>query len=133
MAVRPDRQHRSAAGRGRAEDGSALRRARVNRPPGLAKGEYSMSSEPRRGRAGRRAFLRTSATAGVGLAIADSGSGQSALPRELFAQLSLIDLSVSLEHDAAGERTKPRIEYVTHEAGGLKGMMDTFGAAPKDF
>jgi kynurenine formamidase len=82
---------------------------------------------------GRRAFLRTSAAAGVGLALADPASGQSA-PRDLgLGQVQIIDLSVALEHEAAGERTKPRIEYVTHDAGGLKGMMDTFGAAPKDF
>ena len=84
-------------------------------------------------RAGRRAFLRTSASAGVGLAVADRASAQNAPPRDLAAQLTLIDLSVSLEHDAAGERTKPRIEYVTHEAGGLKSMMDTFAASPRDF
>ena len=88
----------------------------------------------RRARTGRRRFLRTSAAAGVGLAFADQASGQSPAARDIrLGQLQLIDLSVSLEHDAAGERTKPRIEYVTHEAGGLKGMMDTFGAAPKDF
>ncbi len=94
-----------------------------------------MSSErKRRARSGRRAFLKTSASAGVGLAIGDRAAAQSARPRNLgLPQMTLIDLSVSLEHDAAGERTKPRIEYVTHEAGGLKGMMDTFGAAPADF
>jgi kynurenine formamidase len=90
-----------------------------------------MSNEPkRRRRSGRRAFLRTSAAAGVGLALADQASGQGG---DALGRLQLIDLSVSLEHDAAGERTRPRIEYVTHEAGGLKGMMDTFGAAPRDF
>lgn len=55
-------------------------------------------------------------------------------PQDLrLGQLRLIDLSVSLEHDAAGEMVKPRIEYVTHAAGGLKGMMETFGAKPEDF
>jgi kynurenine formamidase len=94
-----------------------------------------MSGErQRRARSGRRAFLRTSASVGVGLAVGDGAAAQSAAPRGVdLARLTLIDLSVSLEHDAAGERTRPRIEYVTHEAGGLKGMMDTFGAAPGDF
>ena len=48
-----------------------------------------------------------------------------------LGQVRLIDLSVAIEHDAAGELTKPRIEYVTHTAGGLKGMMDIFGAKPE--
>ena len=53
-------------------------------------------------------------------------------PRELrLGQLRLIDLSVSIEHDAVGELGKPRIEYVTHDAGGLKSMMEIFGAAPE--
>jgi hypothetical protein len=57
-----------------------------------------------------------------------------ASPRDLrLGQLRLMDLSVALEHNAAGERTKPQIEYVTHEAGGLTGMMTTFGATAKDF
>lgn len=43
------------------------------------------------------------------------------------------NLSVALEHDAAGERTKPKIEYVTHADAGLKSMMDNFGAKPEDF
>ena len=54
------------------------------------------------------------------MAAAQSGSS----PRDLrLGQLRMIDLSVSIEHDAAGEMTKPRIEYVTHEAGGLKGII----------
>jgi kynurenine formamidase/predicted amidohydrolase len=44
----------------------------------------------------------------------------------------MIDLSVALEHGAPGERTKPKIEYVTHDTGGLKGMMDAFGVTPQD-
>ncbi len=48
-------------------------------------------------------------------------------------QLRLIDLSVAIEHGAAGEMMTPRIEYVTHAADGLKGMMDIFGAKPEDF
>jgi kynurenine formamidase len=93
-----------------------------------------VSGTRHRPREGRRAFLRTSASAGVGLALADQASAQGGAPRDLrLGQVQIIDLSVALEHDAAGERTKPRIEYVTHDAGGLKGMMETFGAAPNDF
>jgi hypothetical protein len=69
----------------------------------------------------------------VGASVAGH-SIEAAEPQDLrLGQLRLIDLSVSIEHDAAGEMFKPRIEYVTHAAGGLKGMMDTFGAKPEDF
>lgn len=87
-----------------------------------------------RSQSDRRAFLRASASAGVGLAVANRASAQVAAPGDArLGALQLIDLSVALEHDAPGERTRPTIEYVTHDAGGLKSMMDTFGAAPKDF
>lgn len=94
-----------------------------------------MNREPkRRGDSSRRAFLRTGAAAGVGMTVAARASAQDSGPRELrLGQVRLIDLSVAIEHDAAGERAKPRIEYVTHDAGGLKGMMDTFGAKPEHF
>jgi kynurenine formamidase len=49
-----------------------------------------------------------------------------------LGQMRLIDLSVPLEHDAAGEMLKPRIEYVTHAQGGLRAMMAIFGARPED-
>jgi len=63
-----------------------------------------------------------------------SSPKRAAKPHELrLGQLRLIDLSVPLEHDAPGEMVKPKIEYISHGAGGLKGMMDTFGAQPKDF
>lgn len=88
----------------------------------------------RRATTGRRAFLRTAAAAGVGATVSTAAAAQGASPRDLrLGQLRLIDLSVALEHNAAGERTKPQIEYVTHEAGGLTGMMTTFGATAKDF
>lgn len=85
-------------------------------------------------RSGRRKFLQATAAAGAGLAIAGEASAQSTAPRDLrLGQLRIIDLSVALEHDAAGERTKPKIEYVTHANAGLKSMMDTFGAKAEDF
>lgn len=87
-----------------------------------------------RDRAGRRAFLRAAAALGTAVTVPAQASAQPASPGELrLNQLQLIDLSVSLEHEAPGERTKPRIEYVTHAAGGLKSMMDTFGAKAEDF
>lgn len=93
-----------------------------------------MSRDVKESKSGRRSFLRTTAAAGAGVAIAGGASAQSASPRDLrLGQLRLIDLSVSLVHDAPGERAKPRIDYVTHSEAGLKGMMDTFGAKPEDF
>ena len=92
------------------------------------------TKETRYKQSNRRTFLRTGAAAGVGIAVAGRSAAQGAKPQELrLGQLRLIDLSVAIEHDAAGERAKPRIEYVTHDAGWLKGMMDTFGAKPEDF
>jgi kynurenine formamidase len=93
-----------------------------------------MSSDVKDAKSGRRKFLQATAVAGAGLTIAGGASAQSVPPRDLrLGQLRIIDLSVSLEHDAPGERTKPKIEYVTHADAGLKSMMDTFGAKPEDF
>lgn len=93
-----------------------------------------MPRTPSRPPPNRRRFLRSSACASVGLAVASHADAQSASPRDLrLAGLQLIDLSVALEHDAPGERAKPKIQYVTHDGGGQKSMMDTFGAMPKDF
>lgn len=78
--------------------------------------------------------MRTGAVTAAGIAAAGRAAAQGTTPHELrLGQLRLIDLSVAIEHDAAGERAKPRIDYVTHAAGGLKGMMDTFGAKPEHF
>jgi kynurenine formamidase len=83
---------------------------------------------------GRRRFLQASAAAGVGIATAGRAAAQSRSPQDLrLGQVRFIDLSVALEHDAAGERTKPKIEYVTHAEGGLQSMMTTFGAKAEDF
>lgn len=93
-----------------------------------------MNSDFKDTKSDRRTFLQATAAAGAGLAIARGASAQSVPPRDLrLGQLRIIDLSVSLEHDAPGERTKPKIEYVTHADAGLKSMMDTFGAKPEDF
>lgn len=88
-----------------------------------------------RARKGRRRFLHASAAAGLGLAISrDGAAAQAKSPGELrLGEFRMVDLSVSLEHDAPGEWTKPKIEYVTHGAGGLSGMMETFGAKPEHF
>jgi kynurenine formamidase len=82
----------------------------------------------------RRRFLGTAVAAGLGGSFATRAAAQTTTAGDLqLGQVRLIDLSVALEHDAPGERTRPRIEYVTHDAGGLKGMMDTFGARPEHF
>jgi len=93
-----------------------------------------MRTKRRRASTGRRTFLKASAAGSLGLAFsAADASGQAPLPRDLrLGQLRMIDLSVALEHGAPGERTKPKIEYVTHDTGGLKGMMDAFGVTPQD-
>ena len=93
-----------------------------------------MSIERKSRATGRRKFLQATAAAGAGLAIGETAAAQTPRPRDLrLGQLRLIDLSVALEHEAAGERTKPKIEYVTHADAGLKSMMDTFGAKAEDF
>jgi len=92
-----------------------------------------MGSSESRTTSDRRDFLRVSAAASVGMTVAGCTAGEAQSIRNLrLGQVRIIDLSVSLEHDAAGEMTKPQIAYVTHEAGGLTGMMNTFGAEPED-
>lgn len=46
-------------------------------------------------------------------------------------RVRLIDLSVPLENDAAGELTPPKIEYVDHDAGG-RVMTELFSCQPAD-
>jgi kynurenine formamidase len=93
-----------------------------------------MTPEPGGGST-RRKFLRTGAAAGFGMAVGSALPARgTADPGELrLSEIRLIDLSVEIENNAAGEMLKPRIEYVTHEGGGLQGMMNTFGAEPEDF
>ena len=43
----------------------------------------------------------------------------------------MIDLSVAIEHDTAGELTPPKIEYIDHAAG-TKGATAAFGCRPED-
>ncbi len=50
---------------------------------------------------------------------------------EALSSLRLIDLSVSLEHQAPGELEPPKIEYVDHEAGGAA-MAAIFECARED-
>ena len=81
---------------------------------------------------GRRRFIRSAALTGVGAGIGAQAI-KAAEPQNLrLGDLRLIDLSVAIEDSAPGEMTKPKIEYVTHAAGGLKNMMDIFGAKPED-
>ena len=80
----------------------------------------------------RRRFLRTTGLAALGGAMATRSADAAGAKDLRLGQIRLIDLSVPLEHDAAGEMVKPKIEYVTHAEGGLLGMMTTFGAKPTD-
>lgn len=80
----------------------------------------------------RRNFLGTTGLAALSSIIAPR-LADAAEPKDLrLGQLRLIDLSVALEHDAAGEMQKPKIEYVTHGERGLQGMMAVFGAKADD-
>jgi kynurenine formamidase len=56
----------------------------------------------------------------------DAAAGRIAL-----GDLRLIDLSVAIEHDAAGEMSPTKVEYVEHEAG-ARGMMAAFGCRAED-
>jgi kynurenine formamidase len=44
----------------------------------------------------------------------------------------LIDLSVAIEHEAPGELETPRVDYITHAAGGLETMRRVFGCGDSD-
>ena len=50
----------------------------------------------------------------------------------LLRDLEIVDLSVALEHQAPGEMSPPRIEYVTHAAGGAAAVQRVFGCRPED-
>lgn len=79
----------------------------------------------------RRKFLGSTGLAALGGAM--PASAPAAAPPDLrLGRFRMIDLSVALEHDATGERVKPKIEYLTHAGDGLQSMMRTFGAKPQD-
>jgi len=48
-----------------------------------------------------------------------------------LARLRLIDLSVAIEHNAPGELTPPKIQYLDHAAGGQT-IANLFGCRPED-
>src|SRR5258708_38677498 len=48
-----------------------------------------------------------------------------------LGRLRLIDLSVAIEHNAPGELTPPKIQYLDHEAGG-QAIMSLFGCRAED-
>lgn len=50
----------------------------------------------------------------------------------MFGNVRLIDLSVSLEHEAASEPMPARIHYVRHDGEGLQQMQQFFGVKPDD-
>lgn len=53
-------------------------------------------------------------------------------PRQIpLGGVRLLDLSVALEHDAPGEVTPPKIEYVTHESS-ARAVAQAFGCRPED-
>ncbi len=53
-------------------------------------------------------------------------------PRELrLGSVRLLDLSVAIEHQAAGEITPPSIEYITHAAS-ARTVAQAFGCKPED-
>lgn len=50
----------------------------------------------------------------------------------MFDKVKLIDLSVSLEHDAVSEPMRPSIQYIRHDREGLAQMQQFFGVKPED-
>jgi kynurenine formamidase len=50
----------------------------------------------------------------------------------MFGKMRLIDLSVSLEHNAASEPMPAQIHYVRHDGEGLEQMQRYFGVRPDD-
>lgn len=50
----------------------------------------------------------------------------------MFDNVRLIDLSVSLEHDAVSEPLPAKIHYVRHDGEGLQQMQQFFGVKPND-
>ena len=74
-----------------------------------------MEPEPR-DKSDRRDFLRASAAAGLGMSLAGCRSDAADAPGDLrLGQIRLIDLSVPIEHDAAG-RARPFARTGTRSA-----------------
>lgn len=49
-----------------------------------------------------------------------------------FSFTRMIDLSVAIVPDAPHEPWKPKVDYLTHEGGGLDFIKNTFGATEED-
>src|SRR6266705_463940 len=49
-----------------------------------------------------------------------------------LGDVRMIDLSVAIEHEAAGELETPRVEYITHRGAGLETIRRVFGCEAGD-
>ena len=81
----------------------------------------------------RREFIRTGtvATAAVLTGCVTAEGQQSVDALSILKNLQILDLSVAIEHDAPGELSPPKVEYIDHESGG-KSMQSLFDCAPED-
>jgi len=91
-----------------------------------------MSSNEMRG-TNRRDFIQTGAVAtaaALGGCVSAEGQPQTdAL--SILKNLQILDLSVAIEHDAPGELTPAKIEYLDHESGG-ESIQSIFDCGPED-
>ena len=91
-----------------------------------------MSSNEVRG-TNRRGFIQTSAVA-TAAALSGCVSAEGQLPADalsILKNLQILDLSVAIEHDAPGELSPPKVEYLDHASGG-ESMQSIFDCAPED-
>ncbi len=81
----------------------------------------------------RRDFIQTSAVAtAAALSGCVSAEGQpQADALSILKNLQILDLSVAIEHDAPGELSPPKVEYIDHERGG-ESMQSIFDCGPED-
>jgi len=77
----------------------------------------------------RRGFLAAAGAALPGAPLANAAPGNPG--RTPLNGVRLLDLSVPLEHEAPGELTPPKIEYLDHAAGG-RSATTLFGCRPED-